>query len=97
MAFRPPPHIDIDDRDTWIQPVSTNRIKEMGAYRCRIEYDVPVSPATLSMAMHQLPSYIPRSYVTLVRLFPTISSKMSSDNIFKSGFAVEVVWPLGDI
>lgn len=91
-----PPNIDINDRGTWIEPVSSERIKEIGAYIYKAEYTIPVTPSALIMAMLQLPHYVPQGNPTFVRVMNT-RANIARDGRNKGGFSVEVHWPLGDI
>lgn len=96
MTVEMPPNIDPHDRGSWIDPIVQRRVKELGAHVYRAEYNVPVTPNALIMAMAQLPPYVPMGNPTFVRVFMT-RANIERDGRNKGGFAIEVHWPLGDI
>jgi hypothetical protein len=95
-VIEPPPNIDPMDRGTWVNPVVGVRKQTLGAHIYRAEYNIPITPNSLIMAMAQLPPFVPRGNPTFVRVMMT-RANVKRDGRNTGGFAVEAHWPLAEI
>lgn len=91
-----PPTINLGDRSTWVKPVETRREEGDLSRMFRAEYNIPICPVAIQMAIFLLPSDIPRDYLAFVRI-NTTKSNIKRDSQHRGGFFIELTWPKGDL
>lgn len=86
--------VDPTDRATWVAPVEECRDQHLltGVNQYRAEYNIPMSPNALIMAVILLPPDIPRGPSAFLRT-SLAKSNVERDGQHLGGFIIEARWP----
>lgn len=87
--------IDPNNPSTFIEPLEVKDEREALACRYTAYYLLPLTPNSVSMALKQLPSHIPKGTAAVLRLHE-LAARRKIDGASKTRFAIEVVYPHAD-